>query len=198
MRRSVLTIFAFLSLIPLTNAQEHEGTPADQFPASTRPVVPGLSETLGKSAPDVTFETESGEKTSFSSYRGKPLLIDLWATWCGPCLADLPSLSRIYTEFKGKGLQLITLDADGEDGTGGDAASANKFLAQHHYEWKNFHDTDRKVAKAFNWAGLPLRILVDANGKIVYFDFGGRDSETDLRNAIAGLGPNLGSASQAN
>lgn len=189
MRRRVVITIAVLSLISLTRAQEPERASAD--PSSTRPAVPGLDETVGQPAPDLTFVGEGGKETTFSTYRGKPLLIDLWATWCGPCLANLPSLNRIYTEFKGKGVQLISFDADGEDGTEGDAATANKYLAQHHYDWKNFHDTDRKVARALNWAGLPLRVLIDGNGKIVYFDFGGHNSEATLRNAIARLGPNF-------
>jgi thiol-disulfide isomerase/thioredoxin len=187
-RRSVVITIAVLSLISLAKAQEPS---ADQYPASTRPLVPGLDETVGQLAPDVTFVGEGGKETTFSTYRGKPLLIDLWATWCGPCLANLPSLNRIYTEFKGKGIEVVSFDADGEDGTEGDAATATKYLAQHHYDWKNFHDTDRKVAKALKWAGIPLLVLIDAKGKIVYFDFGGHNSEANLRNAIARLGPDF-------
>jgi thiol-disulfide isomerase/thioredoxin len=189
MRRIVVITVAVLSLTSLPKAQEPERAPADQPPASTRPLVPGLDETVGQPAPDVTFVGEGGKETTFSTYRGKPLLIDFWATWCGPCLANLPSLKRIYTDFKGKGIEVISFDADGEDETEGDAATANNYLAQHHYDWKNFHDTDRKVAKAFKWAAMPFLVLIDANGKIVYFDIGGHNRERNLRNAIASLGP---------
>jgi hypothetical protein len=57
----------------------------------------------------------------------------------------------------------------------------------HRYQWKNFHDGDRAIESALQGDGIPLIVLVDASGKIAYFDFGGK--ETDLRKAIAALGP---------
>lgn len=95
-------------------------------------------------------------------------------------------MNRIYAEFKDKGLEVISFDQDR------DAAKATEYLARHHYEWKNFHDEDRKVATALQCDGFPLAVLIDANGKIIYFDFGGEDA--DLRKAIAGLGPEFAPA----
>jgi thiol-disulfide isomerase/thioredoxin len=187
MVRSAVLTLAFLSLISMAKAQEPERDPANSDEASIPHGIAHHEEMIGQTVPDVTFTGEDGKETALSNYRGRPLLIDLWATWCAPCLANLPSLNRIYGEFKSKGLEFISLDQDGEEGGEGDAATAAKYLAQHHYQWKNFHDDDRRVAAALGCDGLPLVVLIDANGKIVYFDFGGRRNEAALRTAIAKL-----------
>jgi thiol-disulfide isomerase/thioredoxin len=186
--RCAATILALLSLIPLAKAQEPEHDPADPYWSSFKHVgVLHHEEMVGQSVPDVTFVGPDGKEIALSSYRGRPLLIDLWATWCAPCVAALPSLNRIYAEFKGKGMEFISLDQESEEGDRGDAVTAARYLAGHHYDWKNFHDSDRKVATALQCDGIPLVVLIDANGKIVYFDFGGK--EAYLRKAIANLGP---------
>jgi hypothetical protein len=100
-------------------------------------------------------------------------------------LVALPSLNRIFAEVREKGLAVISFDQDR------DAARATAYLARHHYNWPNFHDGDRSVEKALQGDSIPLTILFDANGKIVYFDFGG--DEASLRTAIAGLGPEFAS-----
>jgi hypothetical protein len=108
----------------------------------------------------------------------------------------LPSLNRIRAEVKDKRIEFISFDEVGDvadEDT--DAARAAKYMVRHHYDWKNYHDVDRKVATALQADGLPLALVIDANGKIVYFDFGG--NEADLRRAIAGLGPEFASIAPA-
>jgi thiol-disulfide isomerase/thioredoxin len=191
-RKAVFTL-SLICLISLANAQERELDPADPYSASIPRVgIAHHEEMIGRFVPDVTFVATDGNEVALSSYRGRPLLIDLWATWCEPCLAVLPSLNRIYAEVKDKGMEVISFDevrdVVDEDR---DAARATKYLARHHYDWKNFHDDDRTVATALQCDGVPLALVIDGNGKIVYFDFGG--NEADLRKAIAGLGPEFAS-----
>lgn len=135
--------------------------------------------------PDVTFAGADGEPVALSSFRGKPLLIDLWATECGPCLLKMPMLDRLYRETKDKGLKIVSFDQDQEP------EKATQYMARHHHGWQNFHDTDRSVEAALKGDGIPLIMLVDAQGKIVYDGFG--EDEAELRAAIAGLGPEFAS-----
>jgi len=139
----------------------------------------------GQMAPDVTFSTPDGKKIELSTYRGKPLLIDFWATWCGPCLLSMPALNRIYSETKDKGLQVISFDHS----TAADDAAV--FLAHHHYAWTNYHDEGNAFFKALKGDAIPLVVLIDSEGKIVYYDFGG--DEKELRKVIASLGPQFAS-----
>lgn len=137
----------------------------------------------GQMAPEISFTGPDGKKVALSSYRGRPVLIDFWATWCGPCLLAMPSLSRIYNDFKGKGLTVIAVDEDSVP------ENATEYIARHHYEWTNYHDTDAKLRRAFKDEGIPFTVLVDAQGKIVYYELGG--DEVALRKAVASLDSRL-------
>jgi thiol-disulfide isomerase/thioredoxin len=138
-------------------------------------------EMVGKTAPEISFTGPDGKKIDLSSYRGKPVLIDFWATWCGPCLLSMPGFSRIDNDFKSRGLVVISVDQDSTP------EDATEYLARHHYTWTNYHDTGSKVSRAFKGDGIPLTVLIDAQGKIVYYEWGG--DEISLRKAIASLGP---------
>lgn len=136
---------------------------------------------LGQLAPEVSFAASDKEKISLSSLRGKPLLLDFWATWCGSCLLSMPSFERIYEQVKDKGITVLSFDQDTVP------QNAAEYFARHHYAWTNYHDADKTVWKAFKGLAIPTVILIDREGKIVYFDTGG--DEAALRKAIAALGP---------
>ncbi|MFL6426828.1 MAG: redoxin family protein [Acidobacteriaceae bacterium] len=136
---------------------------------------------VGKPLPDVTLTGTDGRETKLSSFRGRPLLIDSWATWCGSCLEWMPSLARIEEEMRAKGLQVISVDRDEA------AENATHYMAVHGFAWPNFHDGGGKLSKAFAEKGIPLTVLVDAKGRVAYM---ATDSdEGALRKAIAALLP---------
>jgi thiol-disulfide isomerase/thioredoxin len=135
----------------------------------------------GDQVPSLKLKSADGKVAALDSFRGKPVLLDLWATWCGPCVASLPQLAQIYREAKDKGLVLLTVDLDEE------ANTADKFLAKKGYTWPNFHDGDGQIEKLVGSSGIPRTMLVDAQGKITY-DGSGMD-EDQLRTAIVKLGP---------
>jgi thiol-disulfide isomerase/thioredoxin/outer membrane lipoprotein-sorting protein len=182
------TIYPVADFDPHPSPQTFEFTPppdakqvASLEPDFSVPAPAPTPQMVGKAAPEVSFTAPDGRKIDLAFYRGKPVLIDLWATWCGPCLLSMPSLDRIYNDYKGKGLIVLSFDQDSEP------ENATEYLARHHYTWSNFHDTGYKVGTAFKNSGIPLTILIDAEGKIVYYDFGG--DEPALRKAIAALEP---------
>lgn len=135
----------------------------------------------GKPAPSLKLRSEDGKVVALDSFRGKPVLLDFWATWCGPCVAALPKLAQIYQEAKDKGLVLLTVDQDEE------ANTAAEFLAKKGYAWRNFHDGDGEIERLVGSTGIPRTMLVDGQGKIAY-DAEGMD-EDELRKEIAKLGP---------
>jgi thiol-disulfide isomerase/thioredoxin/outer membrane lipoprotein-sorting protein len=139
----------------------------------------------GKPAPDIQFESSDGKIIPLSSYRGKPVFMEFWATWCGPCVDLMPGLSKLYAETNSKGLVWISIDDD----ENGKAVAA--FLAREHISWPNYHDEYNSFGKAFRRVGIPLGVLVDADGKITFYKSG--YGIGDLRAAIAKLGPEFGS-----
>jgi thiol-disulfide isomerase/thioredoxin len=143
----------------------------------------------GQIAPDVTLTHADGSSATLSSLHGKPVLIDFWATWCGPCLVSMPLLHRVYDDVKDKGITFLVIDEDAK------AEDATAYLTRHKYPWTDIHDTDKQLQKAFKDKEIPLTVLIDAQGKIVYYDFGG--DEGALRRAIAALGPEFASVASS-
>jgi thiol-disulfide isomerase/thioredoxin len=139
---------------------------------------------VGRTAPEVQVVSAAGDRVPISSYRGKPVLLDFWATWCGFCVLTLPQVAELYKEASPHGLVLLSVDEDKEGKKG-----AN-FLAQRHFTWPNTVDRNGTIEDAYGLVGLPHILLIDAKGKIVY---DGDGDQAAIRRAVAGLGPQFAS-----
>ncbi|HZS25812.1 MAG TPA: TlpA disulfide reductase family protein [Candidatus Angelobacter sp.] len=116
------------------------------------------------------------------------MLLDFWATWCGPCVAALDSFKKLHEQTAAKGLALLSIDEDE------DAKTAADFWSRREMTWPDFHD-DGEVWRSFPGSeGIPYYVLIDGDGQIVFSKTGAKDSA--LRAAIAKLGIDL-PASQA-
>jgi len=144
-------------------------------------------ELQGKQAPAVKLGAKDGQVVSLVTFRGKPVLLDFWATWCAPCVESLPAVEKLYSEMADKGLVLLSID-EGED-----VETVTKFLAKRKHSWPNYHLTE-EIADAFPAHGIPYFVLVDASGKVVYSKEGVDDA--GLRAAVARLGPEFVGASE--
>ncbi len=144
-------------------------------------------ELAGKPAPKIEFPAEDGKTVSLQSFQGRPVLIDFWATWCGPCMESIPVLEKIYRQASGKGLVMLSVDEDDQPKIAAD------YFADHKEHWPNFHSTEA-IRNAFPHRGIPFLVLLDASGKIVFAKSGFEESE--LREAIAKLGPEFASVSE--
>ena len=145
----------------------------------------GVPTLEGEVAPALPLESSTGSSVLLDRFRGHPVLLDIWATWCGPCVAALPQLQTLYKEARDKGLILISIDQDEDANTG------SEFLAKKGYDWRNFHDGDGQVEKLLGAAPLPRMILVDSTGRVTYDAIG--QHEDDLRNQLVKLGPEFAS-----
>jgi thiol-disulfide isomerase/thioredoxin/outer membrane lipoprotein-sorting protein len=138
---------------------------------------------VSEPAPNVSFTSSDGKMLSLKSFEGKPVLLDFWATWCGPCVESMPSVKILYGEAAKHGLVMLSIDED-------DDASQAAFLSAHQETWLNFHD-DGEIARVFPNRGIPHFVLIDSSGRVVFskssFD------ELALRTAIAELGPEYSS-----
>ena len=135
--------------------------------------------TMGRQVPNIILRAGDGSRVRIDSFRGHPLLIDLWATWCTPCIAGFLDLARLYHDTRTTELAIVSIDLSD------DATVAQSYLVKMHYPWPNFHDHG-EVDSAFGVYGLPRTVLLDEEGKVV-FD---RVSPTakELRGAISKLG----------
>lgn len=153
----------------------------DEFPDPRNYI--GGDSFAGEQAPSLKFKSADGKLVSLDSFRGKPVLIDFWATWCAPCVKALPDVDKIYQEGREKGLTVLSVDRDEE------AKTATDMLAKKGYAWPNFHD-EGDVEQLIGSSGIPRVMLVNSGGKVVY---DGPMNEDDLRSEIAKLGPEYAS-----
>ena len=118
----------------------------------------------------------NGRVKKFSNYKGKPLLINVWASWCGPCREEMPSLERLAHRYNGKEFNVIGISTDDD----GNAALA--FIRQSGVTFENFLDYRLALENMLGANTLPLTILVDAKGKVLVKAHGGYiwDSEESI------------------
>ena len=117
----------------------------------------------GTPAPSFTVQDENGQPTSMAAFRGKPTLVNLWATWCAPCIVEMPSLDRLAAQEGGR-IQVLALSQDfrGRD-------KVDEFFAARDFrELQPYLDGEMAVMTALRIGTLPTTILYDAQGREVW------------------------------
>jgi thiol-disulfide isomerase/thioredoxin len=128
-----------------------------------------LLHTTGWPAPDFTYVDVNGQQITLSSLRGKYVYIDIWATWCGPCKAQIPFLMKVEEKYKGKNIQFVSLSVDKR----ADAGAWRKYVTDNQltgYQVMADKDFNSDFIKKFNIASIPRFILLDAAGKVMDAD----------------------------
>ncbi len=132
---------------------------------------------IGGEAPDFSQETPEGEMLSLSTLRGKVVLVDFWASWCGPCRRENPNVVRLYNEYKDKGFEILGVSLDQNRDRWLQAIEKDQ-LSWHHVSdlkgWKN------EVAQLYNISSIPHTILLDEEGKIIARNLRGPALEAKL------------------
>ena len=112
-------------------------------------------------APAVAFEDERGQSVSLADFRGRYVVVNLWATWCVPCVNEIPALSELQNQFV---LQRLTVIAFAEDASG--VSTVKAFYATHHIHHLTIYDDPTGRAPAlFHARGLPMSYVIDPEGR---------------------------------
>jgi thiol-disulfide isomerase/thioredoxin len=121
-----------------------------------------ISRKIGEALPDLTFHTLDGKRVKLSELKSKVVVINFWATWCGPCVKEMPSLQKLATEYASQGLTVVGINLD-EDPAG----VLTPFLAKHEIKFQSFIDPAGELANRFSVSGLPLTLVVDGDRKLL-------------------------------
>jgi len=113
----------------------------------------------GKQAPDFSLKALDGKTYKLSDLKGKVVLIDFWATWCGPCREELPIIEKLHREFKDKNLVALGISNEDRD-------TIEKFLKNNPLTFPILLDEKGKVAKSYRVVAIPRLLLIDKTGKI--------------------------------
>ena len=111
-------------------------------------------------APEFSLKTLTGEEMSLSKYNGKTLLIDFWATWCGPCRESIPHLVHLHKTYRGQGLEVVGLSMDK-----GDPKTVDHFVKSLDIPYA-IAIAPEEIARAYGVNGVPTIVLIDKEGKI--------------------------------
>lgn len=145
-----------------------------------------LKALVGKQLPAFSLKDLSGKTLTQKSVLGKVVLLDFWASWCGPCKAASPTMQKLHSTYSAKGLMVIganTSESD-EDAKG----AAAKYAKEHKYTYAFTPQSD-KLANALHVTGLPTFIAVDRRGKIrqVWLGYDPKKTPTELESFVSKL-----------
>lgn len=113
----------------------------------------------GDQAPEFTLPSLDGKAVSLSSYRGKVVMVHFWATWCPPCVEELPALERLYHAYVGKDLEVLTISVDE-----GGASDVGQFMRKNEFALPVLLNPGQSVARAYGTFKFPETYLVDREG----------------------------------
>ncbi|MBD0260356.1 MAG: AhpC/TSA family protein [Cytophagales bacterium] len=138
---------------------------------------------VGQAAPDITLSSPEGKPVSLSSLRGKYVLIDFWASWCGPCRQENPNVVKMYNKFKGKNFEIfgVSLDREKEKWT--------QAIAQDGLSWVHVSDLkfwESAGAQSYGVRSIPATFLLDPTGKVIAKNLRGQALEAKLAEILEG------------
>lgn len=135
------------------------------------------------SAPDFTVQTMDGKDVKLSDFVGKPVIINFWATWCGPCKVELPAFDAAYKEY---GDKIVFLMVNLTDGYRDTVDGVKEFVADNGYSFPVYFDTDYSGAEAYSVYSVPMTVMIGKNGAVFQKHLGTM-SEAMLQDYIKAL-----------
>ena len=127
---------------------------------------------LGKGVPalNFTFPGLDGKKVSLADYKGKVVLLNIWATWCAPCVAEMPSMEKLYQELKNEDFEILAVSVD-EAG----AETVKPFIEKHKLGFPVLLDTKGDIKTLYQATGIPESFIIDKDGIIIEKIIGPRE-----------------------
>lgn len=132
---------------------------------------PGMPIKEGVAAPDFTGELMDGTSITLSELQGKPVIINFWATWCGPCVKEMPAFERLKDDFGDK-IGIIAVNC------GDDAETVKDFVEENGYTFPVVLDEEYSISMLYPTNSIPYTVVLDAEGKVTHISTGALDADT--------------------
>ena len=210
MKRNTLVLFVTLFLLAIFawagwanweyRKQEAEKRPAIGAKAELMPDAAGgnapfaASPLVNKPAPNFILENLTGQKVSLSSFKGKAVLLNFWATWCGPCKIETPWIVELHDQYAQQGLEVVGVDTEDDDVTPADKAgwehdreAVAGFVKQMHMDYPVLLGGDSLAQTYGGLDAMPTSFYLDRDGKVVAAQMGitsKDDMEANIRRAL--------------
>ncbi|MGZ3753878.1 MAG: peroxiredoxin family protein [Mucilaginibacter sp.] len=136
---------------------------------------------LNEMAPPFTITTIDGKKISLSELKGKSILLDFWATWCAPCVAEIPFVKQLRKNFSSDKLEIIGISEDL------DLKKLIAFVKKEQMTWPNYHDRYKEITQLYGIEVYPTLILINIEGKVIYKSNHVKNDEDELPKALKAL-----------
>ncbi|MBI1954805.1 MAG: TlpA family protein disulfide reductase [Acidobacteria bacterium] len=124
---------------------------------------------LGEQVPSFTLRQDDGQVLALADFRGKIVVLNFWATWCGPCIEEMPSLNRLTEKYAGKGVAVVAVSLDE------DPDAYREFLAKNHISFLTLRDPSRRTSELYGTYKLPESYIISREGRLLNKIIGAAD-----------------------
>ncbi len=135
--------------------------------------------TINAPAPDFVLPSDKGKRIALKDFRGKYVLLDFWASWCGPCRGEIPNLKKAWNNYHRKGLEIISITIDKNE------QAWRKALVEEQMPWTQLNGKGSNISEQYNIQGIPHILLIDPKGKIVGINLRGDKLEKKLQELLS-------------
>jgi cytochrome c biogenesis protein CcmG/thiol:disulfide interchange protein DsbE len=183
---AVAILGAALGLMVYINGPGRTAAPDDSSASAPMTIDNGTATTApaGKLATDFKLKDLNGRTISLSSLRGKVVFLNVWATWCGPCREEMPSIENLYENLGHDSDFVILAVSQDTDGL----AAVAPYMRENGFKFDALLDPDNQVGEAYDVSGIPETFIIDRTGRIVAHHIGPYDwSNAEMREALREL-----------
>ncbi len=169
MNKRILILFIIISLSAAVSAGTLQERLTDNGFVVSKKIIPSINFKL---------ENINGIEEELSDYLGKVVFLNFWATWCGPCRYEMPSMENLYNEFKGDGLEILAINL------GETVPVIKEFKEDYNLSFPILLDKDNSVAMIYGARSIPTTYLIDREGNILGMAVGAREWDSDALREI--------------